>query len=162
MSEAAKVRSLGAPRGLCRQLGVGMVSDQETLFGLTALFCAGGVYLAVALARAELRRYRAPTDAERPYASRARLAKRLTGAALIAIIMAMMALGTYAIDFTGRPPLAVGYWGTFVGLVAALALIGISDLVDTRRIAYLERCRALMHLLDEAQKTKTAVRRMQK
>lgn len=133
-----------------------MVSDQESVFGLTALFSAGGIYLAIALWRAELQRFTGPDDDDKPYVSHQRLLRRLLGALVIGALMVMILLGVYAIDFTGRPVLAVFYWGGFCGLVLLLTLIGVVDLLDTRRIAHLEHSRALKALLEEARKSQSS------
>lgn len=126
-----------------------MVSDQESIFGMTAVLCATGIYLAIVLARAELRRFRTPSEAEKPYSNTGRFARRLLGSTLVGALMVMILLGVYAIDFSHQPMLAVLYWGGFCLLVLLLTLVGVIDLLDTRRIAHLENSRAMKRLIEE-------------
>ena len=129
-----------------------MVSEQESIFGLTAVCCATGIYLAVALVRAEARRLREPTEAEKPYASNERFLRRLVGSLIIGAQMVMILFGVYAIDFSGRPVLAILYWGSFCALMLIMMFIGVVDWLDTRRIAHMEHSRALKRLIEEARR----------
>lgn len=111
------------------------MGPEHPISWLTVLICATGVFIAILLARTEWHRYTEPSARERPYVSRGRLARRLTGAILMVVLMAMLLIGVHGIDFRDHPILLVVYWGIFVTLVIVLGALGVLDLIDTRRIA---------------------------
>lgn len=117
---------------------------------LTLLFCVTGIFIAFQLARAEWRRHQAPRLGEKIFATTPRLLRRLAGSLLLGLLMALLLLGTSALDFGGDPLPFLLYWGVFAVLLIVLFAIGAADWLDTKRLLHLQRGEILKQMARQA------------